>query len=77
MTVMVTELVCPEQGCAPVETVVALLRPDAPPVQHKMPKSTEAVDAEDLVEVCKTWGFDAPLPVLTTLLQENSVEHSG
>ena len=31
--VTVTELACLEEGCPPVETVVALLRPDAPPLQ--------------------------------------------
>ncbi len=70
-TVTVTELACLEEGCAPIETVVALLRPDAPPLQHKLHKTTDAVDAEDLVEVCKAWGFDVQTPTLVPLLQEN------
>ena len=57
-TIMVTELACLEEGCAPIETVVALLRPDAPPLQHKLHKPTDAVDDEDLVQVCTAWGFD-------------------
>ena len=70
-TVTVTELACLEEGCAPIETVVALLRPDAPPLQHKLHKPTDAVDAEDLVQVCKAWGFDVQTPILVSLLQEN------
>ena len=57
-TVTVTELACLEEGCAPIETVIALLRADAPPLQHKLHKPTDAVDAEDLVQVCTAWGFD-------------------
>ncbi len=70
-TVTVTELACLEEGCAPIETVVALLRPNAPPLQHKLHKSTDAVDAEDLVQVCKAWGFDVQIAKLAPLLQEN------
>ncbi len=70
-TVTVTELACLEEGCAPIETVVALLRPNAPPLQHKLHKPTDAVDAEDLVQVCKAWGFDVQIPKLAPLLQEN------
>ena len=32
--VTVTELTCLEEGCVPIETVVALLQPNAPPRQH-------------------------------------------
>ena len=70
-TVTVTELACLEEGCAPVETVFGLLRPDAPQLQHKVHKPTDAVDAEDLLQVCTAWGFDVQITVLTTLLQEN------
>ena len=70
-TISVTELACLEQGCAPVETVFALLRRDAPPLQHKLHKSTDAVDAEDLVQVCAAWGFDVQRSTLEPLLQED------
>ncbi|MCY3712229.1 MAG: nitrate reductase [Gemmatimonadetes bacterium] len=63
MTVTVTELACLEEGCAPVETVIGLLRPDAPQLQCKLHKPTDAVDAADLVRVCRTWGFDTPAAV--------------
>ncbi|MEC8343210.1 MAG: hypothetical protein VXZ71_10125 [SAR324 cluster bacterium] len=56
--VTVTELTCLEEGCAPIETVVALLQPDAPPKQHKIHKSTDTVDADDLIQICNSWGFD-------------------
>ena len=71
MTVTVTELACLEEGCAPVETAIGLLRPDAPQLQCKLHKPMDAVDAEDLVQVCKAWGFDVRIPILAPLLKEN------
>ena len=71
MTVTVTELACLEEDCAPVETVIGLLRPDAPQLQCKLHKPMDAVDAKDLVQVCTAWGFDVKIPVLAPLLQEN------
>ena len=70
-TVTVTELACLEEGCAPVETVFGLLRPDAPQLQHKVHKPTDAVDAEDLLQVCTAWGFDVQIAALEPLTQEN------
>ena len=63
MTITVTELACLEEGCAPVETVIGLLRPAAPQLQYKLHKPMDAVDAEDLVRICKAWGFDAQITV--------------
>ena len=71
MTVTVTELACLEEDCAPVETVIGLLRPDAPQLQYKLHKPMDAVDAKDLAQVCTAWGFDVKIPVLAPLLQEN------
>ena len=71
MTVTVTELACLEEDCAPVETVIGLLRPDAPQLQCKLHKPMDAVDANDLAQVCATWGFDVKIPVLAPLLQED------
>ncbi len=70
-TISVTELACLEEGCAPVETVFTLLRRDAPPIQHKLHKSTDSIDAADLVRVCTEWGFDVQRPILQPLLQED------
>ncbi len=61
-TVTVTELACLEEGCAPIETVIGLLRPDTPQLQHKLDKPVESIDAHDLSEVCKAWGNDAHIP---------------
>ena len=71
MTVTVTELACLEEGCAPVETAIGLLRPDAPQLQCKLHKPMDAVGAKDLVQVCTAWGFDVKIPVLAPLLQED------
>ena len=68
----VTELACLEEGCAPVETVIGLLRRDAPQLQHKLHKPTEAVDAVDLVQVCKAWGLDIPTTAFTAFLDQES-----
>lgn len=71
-TIMVTELECLEEGCPPIETVVALLRPDAPTLQHKLHKPTDAVNDKDLVQVCSAWGFDGvQIPMPESLLREN------
>ena len=56
-TITLTELACMEEDCPPVETVFGLLRSDAPQLQHKVHKTTEEVDANDLLEICKAWGL--------------------
>ena len=71
ITVTVTELACLEDGCDPVETVIGLLRPDAPQLQFKLHKPMDAVDAKDLVQVCTAWGFDVQISVLEPPLQED------
>ncbi len=70
ITVTVTELACLEEGCDPVESVIGLLRPDAPQLQFKLHKPMDAVDAKDLVQVCTAWGFDVQMSVLAPPLQE-------
>ncbi len=70
MTVTVTELACLEEGCAPVETAIGVIRPDAPQLQCKLHKPMDAVDAGDLVQVCAAWGFDVEIPVLAPPLKE-------
>lgn len=69
-TLTVTQLACREAGCAPLETVIGLLRPGCPPLQHRLHKATDAIDADDLVAVCSAWGLSAPRTVLHTGLQE-------
>ena len=60
--ITVTELACLEEGCPPIETVIGLLRPNAPQLQHTFHKPTGSIDARDLSEACKAWGFDAYIP---------------
>ncbi|MEL6345832.1 MAG: nitrate reductase [Myxococcota bacterium] len=69
-TLTITELACLEEGCAPVETVIGLLRPDAPQLQHKLHKPTDAVEAEDLVQVCAAWGVPVQASTFAPLVQE-------
>ena len=42
-----------------------------PPLQHKLDKPTDAVDAEDLVQICKAWVFDVQTPMLVPMPQED------
>ena len=58
-TITVTELACLEEDCAPLETVIGLLRDGHPQIQHKIHKPTNSLDINDLIEVCKVWGFDS------------------
>ena len=68
--ITVTQLACLEEDCAPLETVIGLLRPDSPPLQHKVHKETEAIDTQDLVEVCEAWGFSVQFSTLDSILKE-------
>ena len=58
-TITVTELACLEKDCAPLKTVIGLLRDGHPQIQHKIHKSTNFIGTHDLTEVCKAWGFDS------------------
>lgn len=70
-TVTVAELACLEEGCAPIETVIGLLRPDEPQPQHRLHRSTDDLDAQDIVEVCRAWGFEVQIPALAPRLEED------
>ena len=56
-TITVTELTCLEEGCPPVETVVALLKPGSDPLQHKIHKPAAEFKAADLTEIAIRWGY--------------------
>jgi hypothetical protein len=47
-TILVTELRCSEPDCPPLETVIALLRPNMPAQQYKLPKAIPDVTAADV-----------------------------
>jgi hypothetical protein len=48
-TVMVTELYCTEPGCPPLETVIALLHPQAGTRQHKVQKALRDITRDDVL----------------------------
>ena len=56
-TITVTELTCLEEGCPPVETVVALLKAGTDPLQHKIHKPAAEFKAADLTEIAIRWGY--------------------
>ncbi|MDC3081251.1 hypothetical protein OA385_02790 [Paracoccaceae bacterium] len=56
-TITVTELTCLEEGCPPVETVVALLKAGSDPKQHKIHKPATEFKAADLTEIAIRWGY--------------------
>ena len=68
--VTVTQLACLEDDCAPLETVIGLLHPDAPQQQHKIHKATDTIDAEDLKQVCEAWGYPTADITLEPLTKE-------
>ena len=70
-TVTVAQLACLEEDCAPLETVIGLLRPGVPQLQYKVHKETNALDAEDLVKVCEAWGHKVETSIFKSFLKEN------
>ena len=68
--ITVSQLACLEADCAPLETVIGLLRSGRPQLQHKVHKATDDVDASDLVEVCAAWGLPVPPTTLESLMKE-------
>ena len=69
--ITVAQLACLEQGCAPLETVIGLLRSDEGQLQHKIHKPTDEIDAQDLVEVCAAWGLSVETSALEFIFKEN------
>ena len=60
----VSELACMEEECPPFETVVGLLRSNAPQLQYKIHKSMKDIDAQDLISLCSEWGFDVHISII-------------
>jgi hypothetical protein len=50
-TVMVTGLGCREEGCPPVETVIAVFQPQVSKLQFKLHKPVSEVTEHDLVRL--------------------------
>ncbi len=70
-TITVAQLACLEEGCAPLETVIGLLRPGAPQLQYKVHKETDALGIEDLAEVCQAWGYKVEIDSFKPFFKEN------
>ena len=68
--ITVTQLNCLEEDCAPLETVIGLLRSDTPQLQHKVHKATEDITAIDLLQVCEAWGFPVQISAIESTLKE-------
>ena len=69
--ITVTQLACLEEECAPLETVIGLLQPNVPQLQHKVHKPTDDLSSEDLTQVCKAWGYDISSALIDSLFKEN------
>jgi hypothetical protein len=68
--ITVTQLACLEEDCAPLETVIGLLRSGSAQLQHKIHKETDSLDAGDLLQVCESWGFSVQLSAIESALKE-------
>ena len=51
-TVMVSELACMEEGCPPVETVIAVFRPAVNKLQFRLHRPILEITAHDIEEMC-------------------------
>jgi hypothetical protein len=51
-TVMVSELACMEEGCPPVETVIAVFRPAVNKLQFRLHRPISEITAHDIEEIC-------------------------
>ena len=56
---MISELACLEDGCAPRETVFGLLPSGKAQQQCKRHKSIQEISCEDLILVGEIWGCEA------------------
>ena len=72
-TITVSQLACLEQGCAPLETVIGLLRPNVPQLQYKIHKATADVTAADLSLIAASWGFDAKNTAFESFFKVNHI----
>ena len=68
--VTVTQLSCLEDECAPLETVIGLLRLGEPQVQHKIHKATDSINHHDLALTCEAWGVPVPITAFESIFKE-------
>lgn len=74
--ITVSQLACLEQDCAPLETVIGLLRPGMPQLQHKLHKSVNDVSAENLASICAAWGVEASSSTFNQFYKTNQSPRS-
>jgi hypothetical protein len=58
--VMVKQMECPEEGCPPVETIIAILCNHTGPKQWKLPKPMRVVTRGDIEGLCSSTGNWTP-----------------
>jgi hypothetical protein len=51
-TVMVSELACSEDGCPPIETVIAVFRPAMQKLQFRLHLSMAEITTQDIHDLC-------------------------
>jgi hypothetical protein len=51
-TVMMSELACLEEGCPPVETVIAVFRAAQPKLQFRLHRPMAEITAHDIHQMC-------------------------
>jgi hypothetical protein len=51
--VMVTELACLEEGCPPIETVIAVFQPAMEKLQFKVHRAIADITTQDIQEICE------------------------
>ena len=68
--ITVTQLICLEEACSPLETVIGLLQPELTQRQYKVHKATDEINAEDLIRVCEAWGFKISNTMITSIFKE-------
>jgi hypothetical protein len=51
-TVLVSELTCREEGCPPIETVIAVFRPGMQKLQFRLHRPLTEIRAHDIQEMC-------------------------
>ena len=51
ISVMITQLQCTEEGCPPIETVIAIMEMPGKPRQYKIHKPLAEVDQTDIVSL--------------------------
>jgi hypothetical protein len=51
-TVMVSELTCMEEGCQPIETVIAIFRPAMDKLQFRLHRPIAEITAHNIEEMC-------------------------